>query len=475
MPNFTPRLPKRRTVFRVISIAFLILVVGLAVMAIYVYRTSVGHFQLRKLSLPTRIYADYVPLQDGLDMDSEELNEKLERLGYRETEKPSQPGEYTNGGDGLDVYTRSFEHPSGEYPAQLVRLTFADSAVRQVDPLAGVSSRAALEPELLTSILSDQLENRRPVRLDQVPQHLQDAVIVTEDVRYWRHPGVDPLGIFRALIRNLRSGDVEEGGSTLTQQLVKNYYLTSERTMRRKIVEAFMALALDAKYSKEEILEAYLNDIYLGRNRSISIIGVGEASRFYFGKPVAEIGVAEAALLAGIIRSPNNYSPFENPEVAMRRRNTVLELMLKNEKIDKATYEKARSSSLPKEPFRRRSGLGSIPYYVDRVLQEMRIDYGIEDVKGQGLQIYTAIDLGWQAAATRELQGGHLGVVEVEGGRLRPDPRQGDEVVPWRGRARRAICCGSRRRSLRRCCHVPSPRRWRSGRSRSTTCPSWPR
>jgi penicillin-binding protein 1B len=403
MATFRERLPRRRTVFRVLSIAFLIFIVVVAALAIYVYRTSVGHFQLRKLSLPTRIYADYVPLQAGLTMGSEELDEKLERLGYRKSEKPAQPGEYNNGGKTLDVYTRSFEHPSGEYPAQLVRLTFNGSAVAEVAAMAGSGTSAAIEPELLTSILSDQLENRRPVRLDQVPQHLKDAVIVTEDVRYWRHPGVDPLGIFRALVRNIRSGDVEEGGSTLTQQLVKNYYLTSERTVRRKIVEAFMALALDAKYSKEEILEAYLNDIYLGRNRSISIIGVGEASRFYFGKPVNEINVSEAALLAGIIRSPNNYSPFENPEIAMRRRNTVLDLLLRNEKVSKDAYDRARASKLPEKPFRRRTGLSSIPYYVDRVLQEMRNDYGIEDVKGQGLQIYTAIDLAAQDAATRTL------------------------------------------------------------------------
>lgn len=402
MPNFTPRLPRRRTVFRVIGISAAVFLVVFVALSLYVYRTSVGHFQLRKLSLPTRVYADYVPLQPGLNLDSDELLEKLDRLGYREAKDPSQPGEYAGGKGGVEIYTRAFEHPTGDYTAQHVVVTFDGSTVGQVDPIAGDGS-AALEPELLTSILSDQLENRRPVRLDQVPQHLKDAVIATEDTRYWRHPGVDPMGIFRALIRNIRSGDVEEGGSTLTQQLVKNYYLTSERTMRRKIVEAFMALALDAKYSKEEILEAYLNDIYLGRNRSISIIGVGEASRFYFGQPVSEISIAEAALLAGLIRSPNNYSPFENPELALTRRNTVLDLMLRHEKIDKAAYEKAKNEPLPEKPFRTRRGTSSIPYYVDRVLQEMRDDYGIEDVKGQGLQIYTAIDLDAQDAATSAL------------------------------------------------------------------------
>ncbi len=403
MANFTPRMPRRRTVFRIISISVLVLIVLFAGMLLYVYRTSVGHFQLRRLSLPTRIYADYVPLQQGLPVTADDLLEKLDRLGYRESRRPSQAGQYLRDGDTIQIYTRPFEHPSGKYEARPVEIRIAKSAIAEVTPLGG-SGEVALEPELLTSILSDQLENRRPVRLDQVPRHLKDAVVVTEDVRYWRHPGVDPLGIFRALIRNIRSGDVEEGGSTLTQQLVKNYYLTSERTMRRKIVEAFMALVLDAKYSKEEILEAYLNDIYLGRNRSISVIGVGEASRFYFGKPVSEINEAEAALLAGIIRSPNNYSPFENPELAMKRRNTVLDAMLRNKKIDQPTHAKARSSALPRKPFRQRTGLASIPYYVDRVLQEMARDYGIDDVKGRGLQIYTAIDLSAQDTATQTVR-----------------------------------------------------------------------
>ncbi len=154
--------------------------------------------------------------------------------------------------------------------AQPVRIAFSGAAITSVVSLkeAHDVTNAALEPELLTSILSDQLENRRPATLDQVPQQLQDAVVVTEDVRFWHHPGIDPIGIARAMFQNIRGGGVAQGGSTLTQQLVKNYYLTSERTFRRKIVEAFMAIILDAKYSKREILEAYLNDIYLGRNRS---------------------------------------------------------------------------------------------------------------------------------------------------------------------------------------------------------------
>lgn len=405
------------------------LIAIVVLLGIWVYRESVGRFQVRRLRLPTRIYADFTPLAAATPAGMDDLLEKLDRLGYREAERqPAQPGEFKREGDALDIYTRAFSRMDEEYPAEQIRITFAKSQIESVVSLkeARPLDRAALEPELLTSVLSEELENRSPVTLDQVPQSLQDAVVVTEDVRFWRHPGVDPLGIMRAVFRNLRAGGVSEGASTLTQQLVKNYFLTSERTYKRKIIEAFMAVILDARYSKKEILEAYLNDIYLGRNRSISILGVGEASRFYFGKPVSELDIHESAMLAGMIRSPNNNSPFANPENAMKRRNTVLQLMLKEGKIDQAQYDKAHSASLPKKPFRRKSGLGSIPFYVDRVLQELQTDYGIKDVQGRGLRIYTAIDLGDQDAATRVLEQS-LGNLERSSRRLRShdSPLQG--------------------------------------------------
>ncbi|MFZ2492754.1 MAG: PBP1A family penicillin-binding protein, partial [Thermoanaerobaculia bacterium] len=420
MANFSPRMPSRRTIFRTGGYAFLAFLLLFIAVGIWVYRQSTGRFELRKLRLPTRIYADLTPLTPGLPMRQDDLLEKLDRLGYRKTEKLEREGDFRLSDEGIDIHVRSFEHPSGEYKAEPLRLRIASSRIESVVSLreARPLEQAALEPELLTSILSDQLENRSPVALAQVPQHLQDAVVVTEDVRFWHHPGVDPFGIIRAVFRNVKAGGVAEGASTLTQQLVKNYYLTSERTFRRKIMEAFMAVVLDARYSKKEILEAYVNDIYLGRNRSISIIGVGEASRFYFGKPVSEVSIAEAALLAGIIRSPNNNSPFTKPEVAKKRRSTVLGLMLKEKKISREQYDEAFNAPLPKKPFREKTGLGSIPYYVDRVVQEMARDYGVKDVKGQGLRIYTSIDLAAQDAAARTVESS-LAALEKRSKRLR--------------------------------------------------------
>ena len=429
MANIHYRLPKRRTVFRAIAIAVVVMLVSFAALALYVYKLSIGKFEIRRLSLPTRIFTDFTPLRPGVALAPDDLIEKLDRLGYRQTTALQQSGDYVPGRSQVDLFTRAFEHRSGQYPAQSVRIAFSGSAIQSVVSLVqggGAVETAALDPELLTSILGDQLENRRPVTLEQVPKILQDAVIATEDVRFWHHPGVDPIGVLRAVFRNVRARGVTEGGSTLTQQLVKNYYLTPERSYKRKLVEGFMAVILDAKYSKKEILEAYLNDIYLGRNRSISIIGVGEAARFYFGKPVTEITLPEAALVAEMIASPNHFSPFVSPDKALSRRNIVLGLMLEQKKITQDEHDKAKATPLPRKAFRERTGLGSIPYYVDRVLQEMARDYGIKDVKGRGLQIYTAIDLNAQDFAARTLEAGLAGL-EKNNRRLRrtDSPLQG--------------------------------------------------
>jgi len=432
MPNFSPRLPARRTILKVVSISVIVICLLVLALAGFVYTQAVGRFEVRRVSLPTRVYTDMQPLFPGVGMTQDHLREKLERLGYRESNDLTRPGDFRAEKNGITLHLRGFRHPNGQYPATTVRLSFDKTGLAAVTSSATNQpvEDAALEPELLTSILSEQLENRLPVTLDQVPKHLADAVVVTEDVRFWSHPGVDPMGILRALFRNVRKREVTEGGSTLTQQLVKNYYLTNERTLRRKVVEAFMSLILDAKYSKREILEAYINDIYLGRNRSIQILGVGEAARFYFGKPVSEISIGEAAMIAGMIRSPNNNSPFSNPERAIERRRTVLNLLLRNRKITQAQHDAALHEKLPRKPYRERSGLASIPYYLDRVLEEASRDYGIDDVKGRGLAIYTAIDLDWQNEAAQVVESSLRNLEKSSARLLRPDvPLQGALVA----------------------------------------------
>lgn len=423
------RLPRRGTVFRIITWSTLVIAALLVVGAGILYHEATERFNVRRVSLPTLVFADSVPLREGAAFSAEQLESKLRRLGYRSTGAADESGSYAREGNQFSIFLRGFEHPEISQEPHPVEVATSGDRIASVSRPQGGSGPSALEPELLTSILTDRLESRSPVTLEQVPQDLVDAVVASEDNRFFSHPGVDPIGIGRALYQNLRSGGRTEGASTLTQQLVKNYYLTSERTYRRKILEAFMALILDAKYSKNEIMTAYLNDIYLGRDNSISIIGVGKASRFYFGKPVSEVDLAEAALLAGIIPSPNNYSPFTDPEAAKRRRQRVLDRMLDEEMITAEEHEEASNAPLPEEPTRSRSGLESVPYFVDAVLAELE-RYGVDDPEGRGLSIYTTMDIEWQDQATKTLQS-HLENMYKRSSRIRnrAEPIQGALVA----------------------------------------------
>src|SRR5262249_39119379 len=245
-------------------------------------------------------------------------------------------------------------------------------AVRRLDD--GVALRGVrIEPELITSIYDNEMEDRIPVALSAVPKVLADAVIATEDKGFYQHQGISIRGTLGALKDDLRSGSFSRGGSTLTQQLVKNMFHTFERTWRRKITEAFMAVILGARYTKDEILENYLNEIYPGQNGAGQIVGVEQASQGYVCQNVTDLSPPEAATLAGIIRSPNVLSPLKYPERAKPRRDTVLGLMHDQKKITEEEYQKAVASSLTTARFPKT--LRSAPFFVDLVLKELKETY----------------------------------------------------------------------------------------------------
>ncbi|MDD6218719.1 MAG: PBP1A family penicillin-binding protein [Selenomonadaceae bacterium] len=241
-------------------------------------------------------------------------------------------------------------------------------------------------------------ENRVPVSIKQIPQELQDAFVAVEDVRFYEHSGIDPRGIFRALVANITSQGVAEGGSTITQQLAKNAYLTQERTMSRKIQEMFLALQLERQYTKKEILELYLNQIYFGQGA----YGVQAAARVYFGKDVEELDLNECAMLAGIPKSPNYYSPLNNLEAAQSRKATVLDQMVKYDKIspDVAAKTKAMELNLVKHA---NESEGFASYFIDYVTQELVEEFGADSVYKEGLKVYTTLDVDYQKAAEAAL------------------------------------------------------------------------
>src|SRR5258708_2225337 len=301
----------------------------------------------RRWDLPSRVYSDAAAIVPGMSIPRALLEPKLNHVGYHEVKtRVANPSEYRYVGDNLEIYLQNFDYPDMEFRAMPVVVDFDDATVSGIKrledgaPLRGVR----IEPELITSIYNNEMEDRLPVSLTAVPQVLNDAIIATEDKNFYHHEGISIRGTFGALITDIRQGQWRHGGSTLTQQFVKTLHFNPERTLRRKLTEALMGVLLEARYSKKEILEAYLNEIYLGQNGAVQIIGVEQASQVYFGKHVTYLSLPEAATLAGIIRSPNVLSPIGHPDRAKGRRDTVLQLMKEQGFITEVEYEQAVAS-----------------------------------------------------------------------------------------------------------------------------------
>ncbi|HTO87356.1 MAG TPA: PBP1A family penicillin-binding protein [Thermoanaerobaculia bacterium] len=384
-----------------------VLVAGLLVVG-YFTHVVVKRFDGRRWNLPSRIYSDMAIWRVGDGGSPERLARKLERLLYQETEqRPERSGWFRRSRNAVEVYTRPFQYPGRSFPELGVRIEYAGGLVKSLASFSGERLEAlVVEPELLGSVFGEEFEDRTLVRLADVPKTLTDAILVTEDRDFYRHAGVSLRRSLGAVISNLKGG-AKQGGSTLTQQLVKNLYLSPERTLKRKAVEAIMAVILDGRYSKDEIFEAYLNEIYLGQHGSIAITGVGEAARFYFGKPVSDLDLAESATLAGMIKAPNVYSPARNPEKARQRRDLVLRLMREEGRIDETALQGALAESVSTRS--RRPERTIAPHFVDFVKAELAERYG-EKLRTEGLQIYTTLDVDLQQAGQRAVTDGLAGL-----------------------------------------------------------------
>ncbi|MEE8585957.1 MAG: transglycosylase domain-containing protein [Acidobacteriota bacterium] len=259
--------------------------------------------------------------------------------------------------------------------------------------------------KLISSLYGDGREKQRPVRFGELPQHLVNALLAAEDAEFFSHGGLDLSGMMRALYVNITRMEKAQGGSTLTQQFIKNYFLTPEKSLRRKFEEIFLAVLVENRFSKEEIFELYANQVYLGQVGSFAVVGFGQASQTYLGKGVRHINLPEAALLAGLIQAPNRYSPQRNLDQAVKRRNHVLGLMHRKKLIDDRQLEQALQT-VPQ--IRRAAGLEAqeAPYFVDFVRRELDADWNQSDSGYQSLEVRTTLDAGLQQAAYRALQKG---------------------------------------------------------------------
>jgi penicillin-binding protein 1B len=387
--------------------------------------TVVAGVDLQRVQDTSFIYAAGQPLTAGLSVEAIDLAGTLRRLRYQEVrETPRAAGQFRRLDKAWEIFLQARQDPRAERPGLRVSLAMDGSRIRSVvNPADGSSlDGVELEPELLSG-LSDTLgQLRRPVKLAQVPKHLIGAVLAAEDHRYFDHGGIDGRAVLRAVWVNLRRGEVAQGGSTLTQQLVKNLVLTPKRTWDRKVREAAVAVMLEWRYSKTEILEAYLNAIYLGQHGNTSLYGMAAAARSYFGKDVERLTVGESAILAGMIRAPNTYSPAQNAERARERRDVILARMKDLGLIDEPT--RARASE---ERVRTRSAAGSRllgPYFLDTVRAQIEPSLADNGWHGGGLRIYTTLDPVLQRAAEAAVSRG-LDRLEGRFKHLRrPDPSQ---------------------------------------------------
>ncbi|MGH7773880.1 MAG: PBP1A family penicillin-binding protein [Candidatus Binatia bacterium] len=400
------RLQTLKIVFLLIS---LFTVSGVILGAWYVRRVEevvIAKFEGRKWIHPSKIYSDTFLLYVGMNLRMEDLWEKLRRLGYRESRNaPRAKGEYRFGKrEGLlEVYLHDFVYPLEVFKGVPVRIALQSTTITKMQKLDNGEELFSLElePELVTGLYDRIWQERRVVTLAEVPPLLVQAILAIEDERFYRHRGIDPVAILRASWVNLRSGGIVQGGSTLTQQLMKNFFLADERTIQRKVKEAVMALIAERKYSKEEILENYLNEIYLGQKGAQGIFGLWEASRFYFSKELSELTIGEMALLGGLIKAPNRYSPYRSVEVATRRRNVVLAKMLEEASITRSQYERAlREVVQPRELVKIAN---DAPFYVDFLKRELALNYSKEVLTEEGLRIFTSLDLQLQKTAEKAL------------------------------------------------------------------------
>ncbi len=384
-------------------------------------------FNGKKWALPARVYARPLELFEGRALKSEVLEQELKALGYRQVGALSAPGQVLQAGTHFSIHSRGFDFWDKHDPAQPFSLTLSGGRVRQLrdsrgDPLELVR----LEPREIGGIYPAHGEDRLLVRLSEIPPLMGEALIAVEDRRFLDHFGVSPRAIARAALANIKSGSVVQGGSTLTQQLVKNFYLNQERSLMRKAVEAVMALLLEFHYSKAEILETYINEVYLGQSGSRAVHGFALASVHYFHRPLTELELPQLALLVGLVKGASYYNPWRFPERAKRRRDLVLGVMADEGLI--STEQLADAKAQPLGVKDRGGGqLHPYPAYMDLVKRQLMRDYREEDLRSEGLRIFTGLDP-WVQARTEESLAKRLQDLEIARG-ISSNSLQGAAVV----------------------------------------------
>ena len=381
-------------------------VVGAVALAVYVawldYRIR-DEFEGARWAVPARVFARPLEFGPGVAMSADAIEAELKLAGYRRVRTALRPASFERDGGHIRLVTREFRFPDGTGPSRAVSVSVSGGRVIDVAVDGSAGARVRIDPAEIARVYPAHREDRVLLRLDDVPAAFLAILLEVEDQRFYRHIGIDPLAIVRAAWANLRAGRTVQGGSTLTQQLAKNFFLSSERTLARKLNEALMALLLEWRHSKPELLEGYLNEVYLGQQGAHAIHGFGRAARHWFGRGLADLDLDEMALLAGLVRGPSYYDPRRHPERAKRRRNRIIDRLEAQGVAGPVAAARARSEPLgvTRHP---PPASTRFPAFVDLVRRQLRRDYPGRVLRSEGLRIFTTLDPTVQRASESSLE-----------------------------------------------------------------------
>ncbi len=364
----------------------------MAVLGIYLDGKIEARFDKPLWNLPAVVYSRILYLAPGEAVDIKTLEAELKLLNYEKVKDPKSPGEYSVSASRVEIYRRPFDFEDGFEPAQQVMVTFDGGSVSKLTQVKDRKERGFLriEPKILGMLGIKESEQRIFLPREQFPEFLIDSLITTEDRDFYHHDGIAPMAILRAMVANLRAGRTVQGGSTLTQQLAKNLFLTRERSLWRKVQEAYIALLLDFRYSKDKLLEMYLNEVYLGQAQGQAIHGFPLGARLYFGRPIEELRIDQLAFLVGLVKGPSYYNPWRYEKRALDRRDLILRMMMEGNYLTASQYENAVSQPLDIQESAQISS--HQPAYFDQLSNEINELAGGKFNRTEGLRVFTTLD-----------------------------------------------------------------------------------
>lgn len=370
----------------------LVMLAILLIAGIYLDTVVKKRFDGQLFSLPTVVYSRVLTLSPGQNISLQTVTRELDLLKYQKVRQPQRSGEYSSSSTKIELIRRPFEFQQGPEPDRHVMLYFNSDGLQSIENRTVKKQMGFLqiEPQFLGMLDADDDQQRLFLRREQFPEVMVDALLATEDRDFYQHDGVSPLAIARAIVVNAKAGRTVQGGSTLTQQLAKNLFLSRERTLWRKIREAYIALILDYRYSKDRILEAYLNEVYLGQTGGEAIHGFGLAAQVYFGRPIEELRIDQLAMLVGMVKGPSYYNPMRFPDRVKDRRDLVLRLMMQEEILSPRQYDMA--ASRPLDVKKRASISTRQPAYFQQLKWELKEKAGEAYQRGEGLRVFTTLD-----------------------------------------------------------------------------------